>query len=149
MEELPEQTSYEMLEQILEANIYTYRLTDGSYIVAEEINIEFDDEEEEYNSNVIYVTMPAQIIFTEQGYAITPWNIISIYDLTELNSDNIVSRSEAPMDLKTHYNKFILIQKIKENLEEQLMEKLFTNDTIDKQDFNEPNRRWDWKPENN
>jgi hypothetical protein len=43
----------------------------------------------------------------------------------------------------------MLIQSIKENLEEQLMEKLFTDDTIDKQDFNEHNRRWEWKPENN
>lgn len=148
MKELPEQISPEMLDQILEANIYTYRLTDGSYIVAEEINIEFDDDEE-YDSNVVYVTMPAQIIFTKHGYAITPWNIISIHDLTELNVDNIVSRSEAPINLKAYYAKFMLIQNIKENLEEQLMEKLFTDDTIDKQDFNEHNRRWEWKPENN
>ena len=149
MEELPEQISPEMLDQILEANIYTYRLTDGSYIVAEEIDVEPEEFDEEYESNVLYVTMPGQIIFTEEGYSISYWNLTSIHNLTELNADNIVSRSEAPIDLKSHYFRFVLINKLKENLEEQLIENLFNTDAFDKLDSNEHNRRWEWKPENN
>lgn len=151
MEELPEQISPEMLDEILEANIYTYRLTDGSYIVAEEVDFELEEFEDgdEYTTDMIFVTMPGQIVFTDYGYQIVHWNLTSIHDLTELNVNNIVSRSEAPIDLKSHYFKFVLMNKVKENLEEQLIEQLFTNDAFDKQDLNEHNRRWEWKPENN
>lgn len=151
MEELPEQMSSEMLDQILEANIYTYRLTDGSYIVAEELDFDLEELEDsdEYQSSVIFVTIPGQIVFTDYGYQIKHWNLTSIYDLTELNVNNIVSRSEAPIHLKSHYLRFVLINKIEENLEEHLIEDLFTNDAFDKQDLNKHNRRWEWKPENN
>lgn len=149
MDNLPEEITPEMLDQILEANIYTYRLTDGSYIVAEELEFEFESEEEEYDTNVLLVTMPGQIVFTNYGYQIIHWNLTSVHDITELNVNNIVSRSEAPIDLKSHYFKFILINKMEESSEEQLFENLLTNDPFDKQDLNEHHKRWEWKPGNN
>jgi hypothetical protein len=142
-----------MIEKILDADIYTYRLTDGSYIVAEEVDIE---ESTEY-SNTIFVTLPAQIVYTEEGYHIVEWNLSSLHDLTELNADNIVSRSEALFELKAHYFKYILLNKERQDerddtmlslLEMDNLDEAFLND-FDKQDLNEHIKRWDWKPGNN
>ena len=148
MKDFPENIPPEMLDNILESNIYTYRLTDGSYIIAEELDFEIENEDE-YPANMIYVTMPGQIIFTDYGYQIASWNLTSINDLTELNVNNIVSRSEAPLDLKSQYFQYILINKQNDDIEEELMKHLFDTDAFDKQDLNDHNRRWEWKPENN
>jgi hypothetical protein len=74
-----------------------------------------------------------------------------------LNADNIVSRSEALFELKTHYFKYILLNKERQDerddamlslLEMDNLDEAFLND-FDKQDFNEYIKRWDWKPGNN
>ena len=133
----------DMLEKILETEIFTYRLADGSYIVAEEI---------ESNDNITYVALPAQIVYADD-YHLTNWNITSAYDLTELNCSNIVSRADAPFELKAHYMKYLMMCRSHQDEVDEQMESLFDMDDIfgelDEQIPSEHSNRFNWKPENN
>lgn len=134
----------DMLEKILETEIFTYRLTDGSYIVAEEL---------ESDNNVTYVALPAQIVYTDD-YHLTNWNITSAYDLTELNCSNIVSRADAPFELKAHYMKYLMICRSNQDEVDERMKSLFDMDDdifgeLDEQIPIEHSNRFNWKPENN
>lgn len=140
----------EMLEKLMETDIYTYRLVDGSYIVAEELEIEEDEDV----AQIIFITVPGQIVYTEEGYHITEWNITSVYDITELNSNNIISRCEATFELKSHYLKYVLLHKREQDSKDAMMESFFKGsvdmfDGLVEKDLKESKRRWDWKPENN
>ena len=139
----------EILEEMMETDIYTYRLTDGSYIVAEELDIEYDD-----TGQIIFITIPGQILYTDKGYHIMELNITSVYDITELNSNNIVSRCEATFELKAHYLRYVMMNKTYQDSKDDIMESIFNGDEdifnhLVNKDLKEPKRRWDWKPENN
>jgi len=139
----------EILEEMMETDIYTYRLTDGSYIVAEELDIEDDD-----TGQITFITIPGQILYTDKGYHIMEWNITSVYDITELNSNNIVSRCEATFELKAHYLRYVMMTKTYQDSKDDIMESIFNGDEdifnhLVNKDLKEPKRRWDWKPENN
>lgn len=138
----------EMLDQILETEIFTYRLTDGSYIVAEEVHVE---------DGIIYVTLPAKIVYANDYY-LTNWNLTSAHDLTELNINNIVSRADAPFDLKAYYFKYLMVCRSNQDLIDEQIESLFDMDDDDddnifngfnQQDLNKHSNRFNWKPENN
>jgi hypothetical protein len=140
----------EMLEKLMETDIYTYRLTDGSYIVAEELEME----EDANVGQIIFITVPGQIVYTEDGYHITEWNITSVYDITELNSNNIITRCEATFELKSHYLKYVLLHKREQDSKDNIMENFFKSnidifDNLVEKDLKISNKRWDWKPENN
>jgi hypothetical protein len=140
----------EMLEKLMETDIYTYRLTDGSYIVAEELEME----EDANVGQIIFITVPGQIVYTEDGYHITEWNITSVYDITELNSNNIITRCEATFELKSHYLKYVLLHKREQDSKDNIMENFFKSnidifDNLVEKDLKKSNKRWDWKPENN
>jgi len=139
-----------MLEKLMETDIYTYRLTDGSYIVAEELEME----EDANVGQIIFITVPGQIVYTEDGYHITEWNITSVYDITELNSNNIITRCEATFELKSHYLKYVLLHKREQDSKDNIMENFFKSnidifDNLVEKDLKKSNKRWDWKPENN
>ena len=150
----------ETFHDVMNAPIYTYRLTDGSYIVAEELTPDLlSEKEEEFIDDMVYCTMPGLIVFTESAYSIMSWNITTTTDITELQYSNIVARSEAPPDLKLNYFKFVVNCKsyereqgddIIDDLFEEFKETFIPIDDLDKQDSNEVTdiykKRWDWKP---
>tara|TARA_R110002153_G_scaffold89582_1_gene219180 strand:+ start:6604 stop:7086 length:483 start_codon:yes stop_codon:yes gene_type:complete len=147
----------DLFHQISKAEVFTYHLVDGSYIVAEE----YDYDEK---NNVIFTTTPAKLFARKDGYALADWTIIDSDEVTELMADKIITRSEAPFQLKTHYNKFLLATKLRDHLESDELEKVLdesfnpfdvfdSNDSDEeKEEFNVENtethkRRFEWKSE--
>jgi hypothetical protein len=118
--------------------------------VAEELEME----EDANVGQIIFITVPGQIVYTEDGYHITEWNITSVYDITELNSNNIITRCEATFELKSHYLKYVLLHKREQDSKDNIMENFFKSnidifDNLVEKDLKKSNKRWDWKPENN
>ena len=150
----------DLFYQISKAEVFTYHLVDGNYIVAEE----FDYDEK---NNVIFTTTPAKILTRRHGYALMDWSIIDSDEITQLMGDKVITRSEAPFQLKKHYNKFLLATKLRnhlddDELQEVLDESFKSLDELDSNDSNEDmeddedfnfedtethKRRFEWKPE--
>ena len=80
-----------------------------------------------------------------------------IDEIVELNSQNIISRSNAPSIISKYYFKFIAYDRLINNMEEMMNDKDINHDTNDAFDnldstqnyFNElnspSNSRWNWK----
>lgn len=147
----------DLFHQISKAEVFTYHLVDGSYIVAEE----FDYDEK---NNVIFTTAPAKLMQHRDGYVLADWTIVDSDEITELMADKIITRSEAPFDLKTQYNKFLIATKLRGHLNSEELEKVLNEafnpfDVFDSNDSDEDeaefdveetekhHRRFEWKPE--
>ena len=150
----------DLFYQISKAEVFTYHLVDGSYIVAEE----FDYDEK---NNVIFTTAPAKVITRKHGYALMDWSIIDCDEITQLMADKVITRSEAPFELKKHYNRFLLAIKLRHHLDDdelqevldesfKSLDELVSNDSDEdeeeEEDFNVEDtethkRRFEWKPE--
>jgi len=142
-------------DYISKLNIFTYRLVDGSYIVTEELDFEDDDD---IDIGIIFTTTPALISKSPNGYMLSDWLIVDSDEATQLMSSSIITRSEAPFDLKTNYSKFLIATKLRKHLDadefDELMNEAFNN--IDELDSMKPiedtikhKKRFDWKPELN
>lgn len=147
-----------LIDNILQAEIYTYRLNDGSYIVAEEINVEQEEDTDNDDFHHVSITCPAALFMLESGIVLTDWNFTDVFDITELNPDNIVSRSEAPVELKIHYFKYVAKAKLRQEEKDESFEELLSlldeydksnNDAFDKLDSFPYSKRWEWSPNNN
>ena len=147
----------DLFYQISKAEVFTYHIVDGSYIVAEE----FDYDEK---NNVIFTTAPAKIITRKNGYALMDWSIIDSDEITQLMGDKVITRSEAPFELKKHYNRYLLATKLRHHLDDdelqQVLDESFKSlDELDSKDSDEDEedfnvedtethkRRFEWKPE--
>lgn len=136
----------ELFHNISRSDIFTYHLVDGSYIVAEE----FDYDEK---NNILFTTSPARLIQRQEGYALTDWSIVDDDEITQLMGDKIITRSEAPFNLKATYSKYMLASKLRHHLDEDELEKVLNNsyDDVDSydsiEDTEEHHRRFDWRPE--
>jgi len=69
-------------DDIFSENLATYKLTDSSYIVAEEVEIDKD-------TGSIYVANPLEMIREKGGMRLKPWIIVETDGIVELNSANI------------------------------------------------------------
>jgi hypothetical protein len=92
------------------------------------------------------------------------WSIIDSDEITQLMGDKVITRSEAPFELKKHYNKYLLAIKLRhhldhDELQEVLNESFNSLDEFDSNDSDEDeaefdveetekhHRRFEWKPE--
>lgn len=124
--------------------IVSYRLVDGSYIIAEEV----DSEEE---NNVMYIASPLQLILTEktQKSFLRPWIDCDEDELVTIAGDKIIGLSETPFSLKLHYHRYLLFQRIQKVLSDDELEdalKEMFNPQVDNQDFMDDEGE-DWKTE--
>ncbi len=124
--------------------IVSYRLVDGSYIIAEEV----DSEEE---NNVMYIASPLQLILTEktQKSFLRPWIDCDEDELVTIAGDKIIGLSETPFALKLHYHRYLLFQRIHNVLSDDELEdalKEMFNPQVDNQDFMDDEGE-DWKTE--
>jgi hypothetical protein len=125
-------------------HIMSYRLVDGSYIIAEEV----DSEEE---NNVMYIASPLQLILTEktQKGFLRPWIDCDEDELVTIAGDKIIGLSETPFALKLHYHRYLLFQRIHNVLSDDELEdvlKEMFNPQVDNQDFMDDEGE-DWKTE--
>ena len=136
----------DIFDSIEDTEVHTYHLTDGSYIIAEEVDFEEEN-------NVIYIVLPAKLERTSYGFRFGIYTIGGIDDVTELNTRAIVTRTEAPFALKCDYLRYIIANRVRNDMIEEELEKMKEeNKLFDSFDpmVNKPYKnRLNWKPENN
>ena len=96
-------------DDIFSENLATYKLTDSSYIVAEEVEIDKD-------TGSIYVANPLEMIREKGGMRLKPWIIVETDGIVELNSANIICRTEVPNVISKYYLKYIAYDKLINNV---------------------------------
>ena len=140
----------EFQEDPFQEDLTTYKLSDGSYLVAEEHEINGD-------TGSIFVANPLEMVRERGGVRLRPWIIVDTDEIVELNSQNVISRSNAPNIISKYYFKFIAYDRLINNMEEMMNDKGINHDTNDAFDnldstqnyFNElnspSNSRWNWK----
>ena len=85
-----------------EASVFTYHLVDGSYIMAEEVDYDFE-------SNIIFVINPVKIQQVEGKYQFSNWSITDPSQPVHLKDDMIIASSIAPTVLKRNYFQFNML----------------------------------------
>jgi hypothetical protein len=135
----------EFYEELYSENLMTYRLTDGSYIVAEELDI---DEE----TGAIYIASPLELV-RNKDVRLIPWILVEADEPIELNAHNIISRSNTSTVITKYYLKYMAYEKIINALNNMNMDQ-DNNDALDNLDstddffdkLNKPSEsRWNWK----
>lgn len=136
-------------EELYGENLCTYRLSDGSYLIAEELDV---DE----NNGAIYIANPLELIRDSSTVKLRPWVVVDQDDIIELNSSTIISRSNTSKILISFYLKYIAYEKLItniSNIDKDLLNQ-DNNDELDNLDsiddfFSKLNKssecRWDWK----
>lgn len=129
-----------------EASIFTYQLVDGSYIMAEEVDYNFDQ-------NVIYIINPVRIRESIKGdkFQLSTYMITEHSHPIQLRDDSIIASSPAPMVLRQNYFQYNLMSALKQSLEKddfkEIVDLIFggidsTDDVKNKKDtgfdFNKP-----------
>jgi hypothetical protein len=139
--------SEDLKQHLQESNIISYRLVDGSYILAEEVD--FDLEE-----NIAYIGGAVLLETSQSGKTyMQPWLFTESEEVIELFGDKIVGRSETPFDLKIHYHRYYLIQKLKHALTkgelDEVLNEMF-NPQVDNQDLTDEyeEEEEEWKIDN-
>lgn len=122
--------------------LMSYRLVDGSYIIAEQVEVNED-------LNVMYVGSPLQLTLDKktQKSFLHSWLDSSGDELVTISGDKIIGCTETPFDLKLHYHRYLLLEKLKNNLTSNELEGVLNemfNPPVDNQDFTEDEGE-DWK----
>ena len=136
--------SEELKKLLNETDIISYRTTDGSYIIAEEVDYE-------ESLNITYVASPLEFVMEESGRGyLKPWLISDEEEVVEIFGDKIVSRAVTAFELKMHYHRYFIMEKLRNVLTKQelnaVLREMF-NPQVDNQDFvdeDEPG----WKVDN-
>jgi hypothetical protein len=136
--------SEDLTDYLNDWGIMSYRLVDGSYILAEEIDC---DEQ----TNILYIAGALELrtdINTGKSY-LTPWLESDDDELIQLVGDKIIARSETPLNYKSNYHKYYLSEQIKFNLSEEEIDDVLnqiSNPLVDNLDCLEGNDSYeeDW-----
>lgn len=102
-----------LMEGAEDINIYSYRLSDGSYIIAEEM--EYDP-----HFDILFLDLPVSINQKRNGsISLAKWMFQSEFeedDLQpqpiELHCNKIIAKTEAPVSLKRDYLKYNFLDKL-------------------------------------
>lgn len=137
-----------LTEFLNEMQLYSYRLTDGSYIVAEYVDADDDN-------GILNIASPLELSFddiTEKTY-FRPWLDVIDEELVQLSGDKIIGFTETPLQLKLHYHKYFLVQKLQDVLTDDEIDKLLFGNTyppVDNQDLtdNDYEEGEEWKIDN-
>ena len=124
-------------------------MSDGTYLIAEELDVDEDN-------GAIYVANPLELIRDSTMVKLRPWVIVDQDDIVELNSTNIISRSNSSEAVISYYLKYIAYEKLLTNISNIDKDVLNQddNDELDNLDsmddfFDKLNKssecRWDWK----
>ena len=128
-----------LIEGVDGIDIFTYRLSDGSYIMAEELS---------YNSinDVIAIDLPVSLNKRKNGqFVLDRWMFQGELETEDgittepisLLVDNIIARSKAPINLKETYIRFNFFDKLSNTLDSEEFESLvqeLSSTNLDKKD---------------
>jgi hypothetical protein len=136
--------SEDLKKHLSECAIISYRLIDGSYVLAEEIDYDYDN-------NIVYIADAIELNVdnrTNRAY-FTPWLDTDDDEPIQLVGDKIIGRTETPMHLKMDYHRYYILQKLKNILTKDEISKVVNemfNPPVDNQDFMEEDEEGeDWK----
>jgi hypothetical protein len=141
--------SEELKDYINDCPIQSYRLVDGSYVIAEEVDHDVD-------TNVLYIAGALSFEFGNRGKGfLRPWLDTQDDDLIQLVGDKIVGRSDTPFELKLHYHRYFVMDKLKNILTpneiDTVIEEMF-KPPVDKLDSSEDSDEMEegesWKVDN-
>ena len=140
--------SEDLKQYLRETEIISYRLVDGSYVVAEEVD--HDD-----MNNIIYVGGALQIEInpmTGRMY-LSPWLDSEEDELIQLVGDKVVGRTETPLRMKLNYHRYFIMNKLKNVLTQAEMESVLQemfNPPVDNQDLTDEydDEGENWKVDN-
>jgi hypothetical protein len=134
----------EALKALLaDIDICSFRLVDGTYLIAENIDTDSDN-------NILHIAAPLQLKFSdvdERTYML-PWLDTEEDELVQLSGDKIIGFTETPFELKLHYHKYFIYQKLRNILSEGEIDKLlFGNNKpqVDNQDLMDDYEGEEWK----
>ena len=131
--------SEELKKLLNETDIMSYRTTDGCYVIAEEVDYE-------ESLNITYVASPLEFVLEESGKGyLKPWLISEEEEVVEIFGDKIVGRTETAFDLKMHYHRYFIVEKLRNVLTKQelnsILQEMF-NPQVDNQDLAEEEPSW-------
>jgi len=139
--------SEELKQYLSECEIQSFRLVDGSYIIAEEVD-------HDTVHNILYIAGALEFETSLLGKTyLKPWLDTQDDDLIQLAGDKIVGRSDTPLNLKLHYHRYFLMDKVKDVLTPDEMNSIMNDmfkPPVDKQDLTEEDddEGEDWKVDN-
>ena len=132
---------------INECDIMSYRLVDGTYLIAEE----FERDEE---TNVIYMTGALQLSFDDntQKSFLRVWLDTDDDELIQLAGDKVIGLTPTTFPLRMHYHRYFLMDKLNQVLTPKEMKDVIDemfNPPVDNQDFTDDNEEGEsWKVDN-
>jgi len=130
--------SEDLKKHISESDIMSYRTTDGSYILAEEVDYE-------ESLNITYVAGALELVMNKGRSFLQPWLMSEDHEVVEIFGDKIVGRAEPTFELKMHYHRYFLTEKLMGILTQKEMDTLLNemfNPPVDKQDLKEEEPSW-------
>ena len=133
-------------ELINDVEVCSYRLVDGTYLIAEVVDHDLEN-------NVLHVADPLQLSHNNlhSKTYLRPWLDTRPDETVQLSGDKVIGFTETPFDLKLHYHQYFLIEKLQNILtEEEIFKLLFQNDNpqVDNLDFMEDDSSEEWKVDN-
>jgi hypothetical protein len=143
--------SQDLKDYLQESAIMSYRLVDGSYVIAEEVDYE-------EGSNIIYISGALELDRknTDGKIYLKPWMATEEEEMIIISADKIIGRSDTPLHLKVHYHKYFIIEKLHNHLSKGEMEEvmnLMFNPQVDNQGLTEEEEEYEdetesWKVDN-
>jgi hypothetical protein len=129
--------SEDLIEYADGFNIASYRLVDGSYIIAEEMDC--DDE-----NNVLYLDNVVELITDMKSGIIMmkPWLDSEENEFVRLAGDKIIGATETPIKYRLLYLKYLMAQRLQQIMDSTELESLnkeLTYPPVDNPDLNENN----------
>ena len=124
--------SEDLKKYLHESPIQSYRLVDGSYVIAEEV-----DRDEQYN--VLYLAGALEFVVERDGKGfLKPWLQTEEDDFVQVSGDKVVGTTDTPFHLKMHYHRYFIVEKLQDLLTPKEMStvlKQMFNPPVDNQDF--------------
>jgi hypothetical protein len=126
--------SEDLKQYLHECSIQSYRLVDGTYLIAEEVD------RDEHN-NILYVAGALEFIIERSGKSyLQPWLDTEDDDLVQICGDKIVGTTDTPFHLKMHYHRYFIVEKLQNVLTPREMSSILKqmfNPPVDNQDLME------------
>ena len=82
-----------VIDYLITAEIYTYRLSNGDIIIAEEV---FN---EDGNKSLVYTPAVMLMLEDDDTTLLAPWDLYPNDNLVEINHNNVISKVESIMSL--------------------------------------------------
>lgn len=135
----------ELKEFLEEAKIINYRLSDSSYIIAQEIEYEIED-------NYVSIINPVEIKVINDKTAFTTWIDCELDAIMRIDLDKIIASTEASIEYKSQYFKFFIYKQLKNFLTENEHNEYFGNepninpsfDNLDSSNYFKDRMNWTW-----